>query len=111
MSNILSKMRGGVLDKEPLWPKKEFMKKVISRWVIAGALVVGANAQVPQAYEIPPVLSSARILPADMMRGPHHRVRDPAPSDGYMTHFTIDSDFKIYRKRDRRVVPLLYPGE
>ena len=72
------------------------MKKAVFGVVALGTLVAVANAQVPQAYEIPPVLSASQVLPRDMLQGPHHRVRDSAPSDGYMTHFTIDSDFGVF---------------
>ncbi|MCX6878933.1 MAG: hypothetical protein NTW21_34755 [Verrucomicrobia bacterium] len=44
------------------------------------------------AYEIPAVLSAARLLGQDAA-GPAHRVREQVPTDGYMAHFTIDSDY------------------
>jgi hypothetical protein len=49
------------------------------------------------AWEIPPVFHSSQILPAHLLAGPHFRVRELAPSDGYLIHFTIDSDFGVFR--------------
>lgn len=81
---------------EDLRANKEHMKCLIFGLGVLGGLVMGLMAQAPQAYEIPPVLSASKLLPADEMQGPHHRVRESAPSDGYMTHFTIDSDFGVF---------------
>lgn len=43
-------------------------------------------------YELPAVLSAARLLGQDAA-GPSYRVREQVPTDGYMAHFTIDSDY------------------
>lgn len=61
-----------------------------------------AVAQEAKAYEVAPVLQASAILPAEMLRGPHHRVREAAVSDGYLTHFTIDSDFGVFQCVGRR---------
>jgi len=50
----------------------------------------------PAPYEPPPVLRSADLLPADTLSGPHHRVMDAVPSDGFLTRFTIASDFGTF---------------
>ncbi|MGA7982923.1 MAG: hypothetical protein WCA32_22205, partial [Chromatiaceae bacterium] len=44
-------------------------------------------------YEPPPVIRAADLLPAAALSGPHHRVVDAVPSDGFLTRFTIVSDF------------------
>ncbi|MCG6985176.1 MAG: hypothetical protein LJE61_08265, partial [Thiocapsa sp.] len=44
-------------------------------------------------YEPPPTLNAADLLPASALSGPHHRVQDRVPTDGFLTRFTIDSDF------------------
>ncbi|MFC7339426.1 hypothetical protein ACFQY0_19695 [Haloferula chungangensis] len=80
------------------------MKSILSGLAVTSGLVMSVAAQVPQAYEIPPVLSASQILSADEMQGPHFRVRDSAPSDGYMTHFTIDSDFGVFECAGERQV-------
>jgi hypothetical protein len=54
-----------------------------------------AASQVQEAqanYEAPAVLSAAAMLGEDAA-GPSHRVREMVPTDGYMAHYTIDSDF------------------
>lgn len=43
-------------------------------------------------FESPAVLSASALLGADVA-GPAHRVRELVPTDGYMAHFTIDSDY------------------
>jgi hypothetical protein len=56
----------------------------------------------PPAWETPPVFHSSTILPAELQAGPHFRVRELAPSDGYLIHFTIDSDFGVFQCPGRR---------
>jgi hypothetical protein len=43
-------------------------------------------------YELPAVLSAARLL-GQTAAGPAYRVREQVLTDGYMAHFTIDSDY------------------
>jgi hypothetical protein len=43
-------------------------------------------------FEAPVVLSATTLLGQDAV-GPSHRVREFVPTDGYMAHFSIDSDF------------------
>ena len=38
-------------------------------------------------------LEAATLLPAEDLQGPSHRVRPLVFTDGYLAHFTIDSDF------------------
>ncbi len=38
-------------------------------------------------------LSAADLLPADVVRGEHHRVQDEVRSDGYLNYYTIESDY------------------
>jgi hypothetical protein len=42
------------------------------------------------------LLSAADLLPAALLKGPSHRVREQVPTDGYMAHFTIDTDFGVF---------------
>ncbi len=48
-------------------------------------------------YEEPPTLRAADLLPAAMLEGPHHTVDPEAQTDGFMTYFTIQSDYGAYR--------------
>ncbi len=45
-----------------------------------------------EGFEAPVVLSASVLLGEDAV-GPSHRVRESVPTDGYMAHFSIDSDF------------------
>lgn len=36
------------------------------------------------------------ILPADQISGPHYKVREKVRCDGFMDHFTVDSDFGVF---------------
>jgi hypothetical protein len=56
-------------------------------------------AQAPVGYEKPPVFSASQILPDTMLMGPQHRVRDYAPSDGFLIHFTMDTNFGVIEAR------------
>lgn len=76
--------------------------KMKNLWVVGVVLIANAEAQAPQAYEVPPVFEAGSVVPAELMRGPHHRVRAMAPSDGYLTHFTIDSDYGVFECAGRR---------
>jgi hypothetical protein len=57
----------------------------------AGQLPVPGDA-VLAGFEAPVVLSAARMLGPDVA-GPAHRVREFVPTDGYMAHYVIDSDY------------------
>lgn len=48
------------------------------------------------AFEAPQLFRASQILPPPLLAGPHHRVREHAEADGYLIHFTIDSDYGIY---------------
>ncbi len=36
------------------------------------------------------------ILPADKISGPHYKIRDTVRCDGFLDHFTVDSDFGVF---------------
>lgn len=47
--------------------------------------------------ERPPTLNAADLLGPELVRGQTYRVRAAVPTDGYMAHFTIDSDFGTFQ--------------
>lgn len=47
-------------------------------------------------YESMAMFRASEILPAPVLAGPFHRVREYAGADGYLIHFTVDSDFGVY---------------
>ena len=65
-------------------------------FIIATALVASLHAQVPATYETGVMLQASDLLPANLLRGTSYRVRGQVPTDGYMAHFTIDSDFGTF---------------
>ncbi len=68
-------------------------------FLLSGISAVGMaqNASVTSGqYETSPLFRSADFLPAEYLIGTAHRVRETVPTDGYMTHFTIDSDYGVF---------------
>jgi len=47
-------------------------------------------------WEAPVVLPASQLLPPADLAGPSFRVREQVPTDGYLAHFTIDSDFGVF---------------
>ena len=66
------------------------------RGALGGALVLGLalGARAQPSYEVPPGrLEASSVLPADLVRGPHHEVAQEVVSDGYMNHYRLTSSF------------------
>lgn len=59
----------------------------------------------PAPFEPTPTFEAAQFLGPDLMKGPHHQVRELAQSDGFLIHFVIDSDFGIFECSGIREVP------
>ena len=49
-----------------------------------------------QAYESAPVLSASKILPPELLSGPHHRVQEAVTNNGYFNIYQIDSKFGVF---------------
>lgn len=49
-----------------------------------------------QASEAAAMFRASEILPDPLLAGPHHRVREYASADGFLIHFTMDSDYGVY---------------
>ena len=49
-----------------------------------------------EEFETPKNRNVSDVLPADIVKGPHYRIRDKVVSYGYMHHFTVDSDFGVF---------------
>jgi hypothetical protein len=50
----------------------------------------------PAAYEDGFLLEASSLLPSGLVHGTSYRVRNQVPTDGYMAHFQIDSDFGTF---------------
>src|SRR5215471_18577733 len=105
-------MPSGVLAEDPALEQNICisggrMKPIRERWsAMSRALVTAViwtmlSATIPQplnakTYEVPHDRQVAEILPADMIQGPHYRIRDTVVSYGYMLRYTVDSDFGTF---------------
>ena len=48
-------------------------------------------------FELPPVLSASKLLPAEVLVGTVHRVREQVPTDGFVAWFTVDSEYGTFQ--------------
>ncbi|MGH8660058.1 MAG: hypothetical protein ACREV4_16755 [Gammaproteobacteria bacterium] len=44
-----------------------------------------------------PCFGRLRLLPKELLKGPHHEVLDRVVNDGYMNHYSIESSFDLFR--------------
>ncbi|WP_139558496.1 hypothetical protein [Methylotetracoccus oryzae] len=56
-------------------------------------LSVGASGVFAETYELPPTFDAARILPANLVKGPYHHLAAKVRNDGTMNHYTVESKF------------------
>ena len=72
---------------------------------IALSVALPCLAQTPEPFEVRraeaafeelPELKASEILKPELLKGPHHVVRDPVPTASGMNQFTIDSDFGLF---------------
>ena len=67
-----------------------------SRWAgvgLAVCLLSGAAAMATTAYESPPTLLASELAKGAQLNGPHYRVDEQVATDGFLTRFTVHSDF------------------
>ena len=72
------------------------MRTPIHIHFISAALLTCVSAQTPSGYEDAVMLKAADLLPAEQLQGLCHRVREQVPTDGFMSHFMIDTDFGTF---------------
>jgi hypothetical protein len=71
-------------------------------WSIVNALVVVSlpgvvlPAFAQKSYEPAPVLSASKILPPELLAGPHHRVQEKVINDSFLNTYQIDSKFGTF---------------
>ena len=70
---------------------------VVSVFTSLVMLFAAATAVAAEKYERPTNRRVSDVLPAKMISGPHYRIRDPVVSYGYMHHFTVESDFGVFK--------------
>ena len=59
--------------------------------ILAALLIPAQGSADETAYEEPPTLSAAALAPDHLLSGPHHRVDDAVPTDGFLAHYAIES--------------------
>jgi hypothetical protein len=77
------------------------MQRIAIVSLAAGALLGVAGAA---DYEPSPVFKASAILPNALVAGPKFKVAENVPSDGYVLHFTITSDFGSYAAEGRELL-------
>ncbi|MGJ8671973.1 hypothetical protein [Rubritalea sp.] len=76
------------------------MNRVFATFLGAIFLQTGVTfAQQFPEFEAPPVFTSSQILPPGLLSGPLFRVRELAPSDGYLIDFTMDTNYGVMKAR------------
>ncbi len=48
-------------------------------------------------FEAPKNRKASEILPPEMVSGLHYRVREKVVTYGYMHHYTVDSDYGVFK--------------
>ncbi len=59
-------------------------------------LLAAAEPVQGQPFEEPSNRLASEILPAGVISGPYHKVREDVISYGYMHHYTVDSEFGVF---------------
>ncbi|MGH7846357.1 MAG: hypothetical protein ACREQW_14465 [Candidatus Binatia bacterium] len=61
--------------------------------LVAVVMLPPAFTSAAQRYEAGAVLNASKILPSELLAGPHHRIQERVQNDGYMNLYIIDSKF------------------
>ena len=72
------------------------MGSTVRAALIAATVLVTAAAGGAADYEVPRDRSAKEAAFGAPLKGPHYRVRDVVPSDGYTNRWTVDSDFGVF---------------
>ncbi len=65
---------------------------VINAWVFRS----GPSQAAQPLYESSAALNASKILPPQLLAGPHHRVQEKVQNDGYLNIYQIDSKFGTF---------------
>ena len=72
--------------------------RVLAALSLAAAAGPGA-ARAQAAYEETAELRASQLLPADLLRGPHHEVEEAVESDGLVPVYRVRSEYGIFQAR------------
>jgi hypothetical protein len=66
--------------------------------LVGGALLAGGGSSVAQeSFESPPTFQASKILSANLLSGPNHRVDERVTNDGLMNLYTVQSRFGVFK--------------
>jgi hypothetical protein len=66
--------------------------RVVYMAVLLVMLALGAGDIWAAEYEMPGERKASEILPPEILKGQHYRVREAVPTDGYMHQFMVDNE-------------------
>jgi len=55
-------------------------------------------------FETPPILSASKLLPPNLLKGPHHTVNERVTSDGYFNNYRIESTFGVFEVEGQQLL-------
>lgn len=99
---------GQIADGTCLFSQYDFMMRskagvALSIILIGGAVFClaqgpepGVTTTTPSDFEELPELKASEILKPDILKGPHHTVRESVPTASGMNQFVIDSDYGVF---------------
>ena len=65
--------------------------------LLGSALLIGVTpSQAQRNFESPPTFRASKILPAELLSGPNHRVDERVVNDGFMNLYTVNSRFGTF---------------
>ena len=67
--------------------------------ILIALLAVPASADGQTPYETPPVLRAVDLVPEALLEGPHHRLDEQVPTDGFLATFQVRSAFGDFEVR------------
>ncbi len=56
-------------------------------------ILAEGDTEASLGYEAPPTQEARQVVPPELLQGPHHRVAEQVPTDGFMRIYSIESDF------------------
>jgi hypothetical protein len=92
-------------------------RRHVKAWILAGSVLYywlalsGSSFPADPLYENAPVLQASKILPADLLYGPNHRVQEKIVNDGYMNTYRIDSKFGPFTAVSMAAVNSIIQGD
>ena len=78
-------------------PRRTDWSRLFTATLLASTAVLAHSAIAAPAFEQPPTLSAAKLSPNTPLKGKVYQVDNKVPTDGFLAHYTIKSDFGSFR--------------